>query len=70
LLISPHIDKLFDQGWISFSDSGDLLCAEAGIEQALQQWGIALPMNVGLFSPKQTKFLTNHRAEIFKTAPA
>lgn len=35
LLLSPHIDKLFDRGWITFTDSGDLLCAEPSIEQAL-----------------------------------
>lgn len=45
-----HIDKLFDQGWITFSDSGDQLCSEPSIKQALQLWGINLPMNVGPFS--------------------
>jgi len=34
-------------------DAGDLLYAEHSIEQALLQWGIALPSNVGIFSPKQ-----------------
>ncbi|MGL6476290.1 HNH endonuclease [Aeromonas hydrophila] len=24
LLLPPHIDKLLDRGWITFSDSGDL----------------------------------------------
>ncbi|MGL6368915.1 HNH endonuclease [Aeromonas hydrophila] len=32
LLLSPHIDKLFDRGWITFTDAGDLLCAEPSIE--------------------------------------
>lgn len=43
LLLSPHIDKLFDWGWITFTDSGDLMCAQLSIEQALLQWGIELP---------------------------
>lgn len=69
LLLSPHIDKLFDRGWISFTDAGDLLCAEPSIEQALQQWGIELPLNVSPFSPKQATFLTYHRDVIFRAEP-
>lgn len=66
LLLSPHIDKLFDRGWITFNDAGDLLCAEPSIEQALLQWGIVLPKNVGLFDHKQTEFLAYHRYRVFK----
>jgi putative restriction endonuclease len=66
LLLSPHIDKLFDRGWITFTDAGDLLCAEHSIEQALLQWGIELPLNVGPFNTKQAAFLEYHRDEIFK----
>lgn len=66
LLLSPHIDKLFDRGWITFTDAGDLLCAEPSIEQALQQWGLELPKNVRPFNPEQAEFLAYHRDEIFK----
>jgi putative restriction endonuclease len=69
LLLSPHIDKLFDRGWITFSDAGDLLCADPSIEQALQQWGVVLPRNVGNFEPKQAEFLAYHRDEIFRANP-
>jgi len=69
LLLSPHIDKLFDRGWITFTDAGDLLCAEPSIELALQQWGITLPLNVGLFDPKQAAYLAYHRDEIFRVEP-
>ena len=69
LLLSPHIDKLFDRGWITFTDAGDLLCAELSIEQALQQWGVELPLNVGLFDPKQAAYLAYHRDEIFRAEP-
>lgn len=69
LLLSPHIDKLFDRGWITFTDAGDLLCAEPSIEQALQQWGVELPLNVGQFNSKQAAFLKYHRDEIFRADP-
>ncbi|WP_438404324.1 HNH endonuclease [Aeromonas hydrophila] len=65
LLLSPHIDKLFDRGWITFTDSGDLMCAEPDIERALQQWGISLPKNVGSFDRKQVIYLAYHREVIF-----
>lgn len=69
LLLSPHIDKLFDRGWITFTDSGDLLCAEPSIEQALQKWGVELPLNVAPFEPKQARYLAYHRDEIFRAEP-
>ena len=70
LLLSPHIDKLFDRGWITFTDAGDLLCAEPSIEQALQQWGVELPKNVRPFNSKQARYLAYHRDEIFRAEPA
>lgn len=70
LLLSPHIDKLFDRGWITFTDAGDMLCAEPNIEQALLQWGIELPLNVGPFNTRQAVFLTYHRDVIFRADPA
>lgn len=69
LLLSPHIDKLFDRGWITFSDSGDLLCANSEIEQVLQQWGISIPLNVGTFNGKQCEYLAYHRNEIYRPDP-
>ncbi|WP_322864559.1 HNH endonuclease [Aeromonas allosaccharophila] len=69
LPLSPHIDKLFDRGWITFSDAGDLLCADPSIEQTLQQWGVILPRNVCTFEPKQAEFLAYHRDEIFRPPP-
>ncbi|KFN19252.1 HNH endonuclease [Aeromonas bestiarum] len=69
LLLSPHIDKLFDRGWITFTDAGDLLCAEPSIELALQQWGIELPLSVGPFNTKQAAFLEYHRDVIFRADP-
>ncbi len=52
-------------GWITFTDSGDLLCAEPSIKRALQQWGISLPKNVGPFDRKQVIYLAYHREVIF-----
>lgn len=63
--IRTRCDKLFDRGWITFTDAGDLRCAEPSIERALQQWGISLPKNVGPFDRKQVIYFAYHREVIF-----
>ena len=65
LLLSPHVDKLFDKGWITFLDNGDLISVSKEIDEALNQWGISLPVNVGSFSLKQTTYLAYHREHVF-----
>lgn len=66
LLLSPHVDQLFDGGWISFSDSGDLLRSIRLDTQVLQRWRIPEFLNVGTFNEKQKRYLAFHRSEIFK----
>jgi len=65
LMLAPHIDKLFDRGWISFSDSGDLLTAP-GAEQVMEAWNIDPNKNVGRFHPEQCRYLDHHRRMVFK----
>jgi len=65
LLLSPHVDKLFDRGWISFSDDGHVLIAEQA-KSVAEAWGLADAPNVGAFNPKQRPFLKYHREKIFK----
>ena len=57
LLLAPHIDHLFDRGWISFSNSGDLLVADDIDLDVLAAWGVSEGINVGPFSPQQQAFL-------------
>lgn len=61
LLLAPHVDHLFDKGLISFSDSGDLLISPQLDLSILEAWGIPTILNVGRFSPEQTKYLSYHR---------
>lgn len=66
LLLSPHIDHLFDKGYISFSDGGDLLVS-GNIDMAvLKAWGIQTPFNAGPFNPRQRYYLAYHREIIFQ----
>jgi len=65
LLLSPHVDKLFDRGWISFSDEGEILIAKQAVAIA-KAWGIDERITVGEFNLKQRLFLEYHRQKIYK----
>jgi len=66
LLLSPHVDHLFDRGFISFEDSGGLLVSKELNPQVLKQWSIPADQNVGTFQPKQLQYLAFHRNAIFQ----
>jgi predicted restriction endonuclease len=67
LLLAPHVDHLFDRGWISFTDDGDLLVGRGLSLALLQAWGIPAELNVRPFSELQAKFLDYHRTQVFRT---
>jgi len=59
LLLSPHVDKLFDRGYISFSDNGDILIKDDALV-VFTKWGLE-GKNVGPFNQKQCVYLAYHR---------
>jgi hypothetical protein len=67
-LLSPHVDKLFDKGWISFSEGGDVLCANDELKTLMIRWGLNPERNVGPFKPKQRNYLAYHRGNIYKAS--
>lgn len=66
LLLSPHVDHLFDRGFISFKNSGDLLISKELNPIVLEQWAIANSANVGIFKANQSKYLEFHRDAVFQ----
>ena len=65
-LLSPHVDKLFDKGWISFSDEGRLLLSDRNIRAILSIWAIDEHKGVGSFSKPQKRYLEYHRDVVLK----
>lgn len=61
LWLSPHVDKLFDGGWISFSNEGKILLASKSLENLLTAWGLSTGIRVGSFSKEQQTYLAYHR---------
>lgn len=66
LLLSPHIDHLFDRGYISFAANGSLLVSSKIQMAILVSWGIDIDANVGTFRPEQEVYMEYHRTEVFK----
>ena len=67
LLLTPTIDHLFDRGFISFENNGDLLISPVAHIASLQKMGVEATsaVNVGGFSSGQRHYLDFHRSNVF-----
>jgi len=61
LLLSPHVDHLFDRGFISFKDTGELIVSKELNREILSKWSISSELNAGSFRSGQAKYLEYHR---------
>ena len=66
LLLSPHVDHLFDRGFISFKNSGDLMVSKELNPIVLEKWAIVDSSNVGMFKASQANYLEFHRDVVFQ----
>ena len=65
LLLAPHIDRLFDRGFISFKDDGSMLVSSGLDPAVLARWSINVGVNVGTFAKKQGVYLGYHRPRVW-----
>ena len=67
LLLTPSIDHLFDRGFITFEDNGDLLISPVAHRESLVKMGIpeTSRTNLGAFSQGQRTHLAFHRDNVF-----
>jgi len=61
LLLSPHVDKLFDRHWISFDTGGELIWHHEAAGEALRCWGIQGANLIRPFGRQQESFMAAHR---------
>jgi hypothetical protein len=66
LLLTPTVDHLFDKGFISFEDSGQLIVSPVADQRSLKKMGIDAEgrVNVGAFSEGQRRYLDFHRENV------
>jgi putative restriction endonuclease len=69
-LLTPDADFLFDRGFISFENSGQVLVSPVADMTSIEKMGITPSMlqNVGAFSTGQRQYLEFHRESIFLEA--
>jgi predicted restriction endonuclease len=67
LLLTPSIDHLFDRGFITFGDDGEVLLSPISDPDSLPRMGVRIdrPLLTGGFNEDQRHFLDYHRKEIF-----
>lgn len=65
LMLAPHIDRLFDKGYISFANDGSLLVSQKLSESVLRAWSITVPVITKPLSPAQQVFMQYHREYVF-----
>ena len=62
LLLTPTVDHLFDKGFISFEDSGELIVSPVADQRSLKRMGIDPEgrVKVDAFSQGQRRYLEFH----------
>ena len=66
LLLAPHIDALFDGGWISFADHGGVLLTKSLGSKACEQLGINRQWAVQRLTGGHFAYLAHHRLHEFR----
>ena len=61
ILLSPHVDALFDDHLMTFEDNGRMRFHQSLSPEVLERWGISPHKQVKHFRPEQTSFLEDHR---------
>jgi hypothetical protein len=70
LLLTPTVDHLFDKGFISFENTGQLIVSPVADPLSLKRMGIDRDarVNVGTFSHGQRQYLEFHRENVLRMA--
>lgn len=63
IMLSPHVDALFDDKLISFEDQGRMLVHPSLSRDVLDKWSIDPSRPVDRFRPEHAQFLAHHRAK-------
>lgn len=61
IMLSPHVDALFDERLITFEDDGRMRVHSSLSEDVLERWSISPSRKVDRFAPEQAAFLIHHR---------
>ena len=68
LPLSPHVDRLFDKGFITFGERGELIVSKHLDAAVVRAWGLHELVDAALVhvSPRREVYLRYHREHVFK----
>lgn len=66
LLLSPHVDRLFDRGFISFKQNGSVIASPLLSAEVSSKWHLSMSEPVGRFTDAQEFYLEFHRDVVFQ----
>lgn len=66
LLLAPHVDLLFDRGFITFQGDGSVIRSEHLPSKISEKFGLDAPAIHRPLTPRQTSFMDYHAQYIFK----
>jgi hypothetical protein len=66
LLLAPHLDALFDQGFITVGDEGEVIISQALDAPSRKLMGIVEPASWRILLAGHRGYLTWHRAHVFR----
>ena len=66
LMLTPTVDRLFDRGLITITDTGDVLSSFELADSDTHALGLHLPPNVAPLHGEQCKYLGYHRTLVFR----
>lgn len=52
LLLSPHVDHLFDRGFITFKNNGELIISKQLNPEVMNRWALANKKDAGVFNSR------------------
>lgn len=68
LVLAPHADHLFDRGFLSFRDNGEMLVSPLVGPEILSAFHIDPAQRVGHFRDEQAPYLQYHRLHVLRRA--
>lgn len=66
LMLAPHIDRLFDRGFISFQNDGALIVSEKLPASLRKAWGLEQALPPKPFTAAQARYLDHHRTKLLR----
>jgi putative restriction endonuclease len=65
LLLSPHVDLLFDRGLLTFRPAGELVISEVLPQYVIEAWNISRAIDSAPFKPRQAEYMKFHNDVIY-----